>query len=170
MTANDEIGGSSLFGRSVALSDDRSTALIGGPYDNSEVGRRGCLPDRRSAQVKAALVKALAISGRAAKIAQLLKHGGYTVSFTALSAGHLVIGWYFVPKGAHLTKATKPTLVATAIVTVRRAGKTAVKIALTGKGRQLLKHSKRLKPTAKGSFTPPSAATTSTTKTITLTR
>lgn len=37
LTANDETG-SSHFGRSVALSDDGSTALIGGPNDDSNVG------------------------------------------------------------------------------------------------------------------------------------
>ena len=86
-----------------------------------------------SSQVKAALLKALAVSGQAAKIAQLLKHGGLVIAFTAPSAGHLVISWYMVPKGAHLTKSKQPVLVATGSVTFHGAGKAKVKIALTGK-------------------------------------
>ena len=121
-------------------------------------------------QVKAALVKALAVSGRAARIAQLLKHGGFVLTFTAPSAGHLVISWYLVPKGAHLAKAKKPVLVATARVTFHNAGKTKVKVTLTSKGRKLLKGSKHLKLTAKAGFTPAGGTMTSTTRPISLTR
>lgn len=120
-------------------------------------------------QVKAALAQSLIVSGKTARIAQLLKHGGYLVSFTAPSPGHLVIRWYFVPKGAHLAKAKqKPVLVATASVTFHQAGKAKLKITLTGKGRKLLKTAKHLKLTEKGSFTPAGGTTTSTTKTFTL--
>jgi adhesin/invasin len=119
-------------------------------------------------QVKAALVKGLAASGPGAKIPQLLKHAGYVVSFTTPSAGHLVISWYFVPKGARLAKARKPTLVATASVIFHKQGKTKVKITLTGEGRKLLKGAKHVKLTAKGSFTPAGGTTTITTQTINL--
>lgn len=119
-----------------------------------------------SGQVTSALVKTLAVSGKAAKIGQLLKSGGYVVSFSAPSAGHLVIGWYLVPKGAHLAKAKKPTLVATASVTFHHAGKAKVKISLTSKGRKLLKGPKHLRLTAKGSFTPAGGTPTSTTRSI----
>ena len=73
------------------------------------------------------------MSGQAAKIAQLLKHGGLVIAFTAPSAGHLVISWYMVPKGAHLTKSKQPVLVATGSVTFHGAGKAKVKIALTAR-------------------------------------
>jgi len=120
-------------------------------------------------QVKAALAKALAVSGRAAKIAQLLKHGGCVVSFSAPSYGRLVISWYLVPKGAHLAKAKK-VLVATASVTFHHAGKAKVKITLTAKGRRLLKGAKHVKLTAKSSFTPAGGSKTSTTRAINLKR
>ena len=92
------------------------------------------------------------------------------VSFSAPSAGHLVISWYLVPKGAHLAKAKKPVLVATASVTFHHAGKAKVKITLTAKGRRLLKGAKHLKLTAKGSFTPAGGSKTSTTRAINLKR
>ena len=120
-------------------------------------------------QIKAALAQSLAVSGKTARIAQLLKHGGYTGSFTAPSPGHLVISWYFVPKGAPLVKAKqKPVLVATASVTFHQAGKAKLKITLTRKGRKLLKGAGHLKLTEKGSFTPAGGTMTSTTKTFTL--
>lgn len=123
-----------------------------------------------SAQVRAALVRALAAAGPAATLGQLLEEGGFVASINAPSPGQLLISWYLVPKGAHLTKAKQPTLVATVRSTLKHAGKAKVKIALTRKGRKLLKAAKRIKLTAKGSFTPAGAPTTSTTKAITLKR
>jgi hypothetical protein len=123
-----------------------------------------------SRQVKAALVKALAATGPAARLGQLLKHGGLVASINAPSAGRLLISWYLVPKGAHLTKAKQPTLVATVRAALKQAGKAKVKIALTRKGRKLLRSATRIKLTAKGSFTPTGASTTTTTRAITLKR
>ena len=80
--------------------------------------------------------------------------GGYTFSFTAPSAGHLMISWYYVPKGAHLAKAKKPELVAAAGATFHHAGKAHVKLTLTGKGRKLLRGAKHLKLTTKARFAP----------------
>jgi hypothetical protein len=53
---------------------------------------------------------------------------------------------------------------------LKQAGKAKVKIALTRKGRKVLKPAQRIKLTAKGSFTPTGASTTTTTKAITLKR
>ncbi len=58
-------------------------------------------------QVYAALGSLLSLSGSAAEIPKLLHNGGYSMSFTAPSAGRLVVYWYFVPKGAHIAKAGK---------------------------------------------------------------
>jgi hypothetical protein len=121
-------------------------------------------------QVKAALVKALTATGPAAKLGRLLKHGGLVTSINAPSAGKLLISWYLVPNGAHLTKAKQPTRVARVRTTLKQAGKAKVKIALTRKGRKLLKPATRIELTAKGSFTPTGAATTTTTRAITLKR
>ena len=98
------------------------------------------------------------------------KHGGYSFSFIAPSAGRLVISWYFVPKGAHRTKAKKPVLVARSSVVRHKAGRAKIKIVLTVKGRKLLKGVRHLTLTAKGTFTPTGQAATSTTKTFTLKR
>jgi hypothetical protein len=122
------------------------------------------------AQVKAALSRVLTPRGKAAMIGRLLKHGGYSFSFTAPSAGRLVIRWYLVRKGAHVAKAKKPVLVASANVVLHKAGKATIKVSLTGKGRKLLKHAKRIKLIAKATFTPAGGTATSTTKTITLKR
>lgn len=121
------------------------------------------------AQVKAALLAGLAVSGRTATIARLLRNGGYASVFNAPSAGRLIIHWYYVPKGAHLATVQRPELVASANVSLRQAGKTKLKIRLTTKGRHMLKHAaKHLRLTAKGSFTPAGDTTTSTTKAITV--
>ena len=93
--------------------------------------------------------------GQAAKIAALLKSHEYVLSFKALSAGRVVIDWYYLPTGAHLASAKpRPVLIADGRATFSRAGTLKLKIKLTAKGKQLLKHAKRLKLTAKGTFTP----------------
>jgi hypothetical protein len=121
-----------------------------------------------TAQVKAALSRVLKPRGKAAKIGHLLRDRGYTFSFTAPSAGRLVIGWYLVPKGAQLAKAKKPLLAASASVVFDKAQKATIKVSLTGKGRKLLKNAKRVKLTARATFTPAGGTATSLTKTITL--
>jgi hypothetical protein len=107
------------------------------------------------AQIKSLLLKLLAPHGSRAKIAALLSHGGYAASFTAPSAGRLSIGWYFVPKGAHLARAAKPTLIGRASANLHHAGRRIkLKIKLTSKGAKALKGTKRLTVTGKGTFTP----------------
>ena len=124
-----------------------------------------------SGQVRTLLSKVLILHGKAAKIKALLKHGGYSVSISAPSAGRLVIKWYLVPKGAHIAKAKKtPVVVASVSFVFRTAGIAKIKIVLTGNGRRLLKRAGHLKLTAKGSFTPAGQQTTSASKTITLRR
>jgi hypothetical protein len=106
------------------------------------------------AQVLAALSAALSPHGKNAKIGALLKHGGYTFTFTAPSAGVVAISWYFVPTGAHLTKAAKPVKLAAGHASFTQPGTGKVKVRLTRAGKRLLKHARRLKVTSKASFTP----------------
>jgi hypothetical protein len=106
-----------------------------------------------AARVRSALTNQLAPSGKSAKLANLLKTGGYTFSFSAPAAGSVVISWYEVPKGAHLSSA-RPILVATGSANAAKVGAVKVKIKLTTKGKQLLRHVRSMKLTAKGSFTP----------------
>jgi Bacterial Ig-like domain (group 3)/PKD domain len=112
-------------------------------------------------QVKAALSKVLAPSGKAAKLKAILKTGGYSFSFTAPSAGKLVIDWFTTVKG-------KQVLVASASAEFHAAGKTKVRLKLTSKGRELLKAHKSVKITAKATFTPTGGVPTQSTRTTTL--
>lgn len=111
-----------------------------------------------------ALVKTLTPTGRAAKIAAILKTGGYTVKFSAPGRGALALSWYYVPKGAKVARAKKakpkPVLVTTGHRTVTAKAKVTLKVKLTAKGRAMLKKVKKghkLKLTAKGAFRPTGA-------------
>ncbi len=109
-----------------------------------------------SAQLKASLFSQLIPTGKTAKISSLSKKHSYSYSFTAKSAGTLAINWYFLPKGAHLARNTKPkpVLEASGRLTFSAPATKKLTIRLTGKGVSLLKHRKSVKLTAKGSFTP----------------
>lgn len=71
------------------------------------------------AQVRARLLQHLVPTGKDAKIAAVLKQGGYVYTLRTLrtlSGGRLAIGWFYVPKGSNLNRANhkpKPTLIAT---------------------------------------------------------
>ena len=55
------------------------------------------------ARLRASLLSQLGVHGKAAKIGHVLKHG-YALKFTALEAGTATIQWFFLPKGAHVSK------------------------------------------------------------------
>jgi hypothetical protein len=100
-----------------------------------------------------ALTNALFPSGMSARISGLLKANGWGVSFAAPWPGELVINWYEVPKGAHLSKKPHPTLVASGRASFTTDSQTRkVTIRLTAKGQRLLKKAKRISLTAKGAF------------------
>lgn len=103
-----------------------------------------------AAELKEMLVKLLVPAGKNAKINALLKHDGYSLSFSALANSQITVSWYLVPRGAHLASA-KPTLVARGAVSPSAAGTAKIVIRLTGPGRALLKHASELKLTAQGS-------------------
>jgi hypothetical protein len=118
-----------------------------------------------SAQITTLLLAQLAPGGKSASISSLLKHGGLPMSFKALEAGSLVIGWYEVPAGAKLAKAKpKPVLVAKGQAVFSAAGMETVKVKLTAAGRSLLKRSSHLKLVGKATFTPTGKAPISTTR------
>jgi hypothetical protein len=125
-----------------------------------------------AAQIKRSLSAELVPHGKAAKIAAILRAGGYTVSFKALCAGNAELKWYLVPPHAHLTtgKTPQPLLVATGKLTFPNARTSSLKVKLTPAGKQLLNHANSMKLTAKGSFTPTGKHAIVTTKTFTLTR
>jgi hypothetical protein len=107
-------------------------------------------------QVKTSLLDQLVPSGKAATITALLKHDGLAMTFRALEAGTLVVGWYEVASGAKPAKHGKarPVLVGSGQMSFPGAGTGKIKVRLTAAGRRLLKHSKRLTLEAKEAFTP----------------
>ena len=124
-----------------------------------------------AAQIAALLKQQLTPTGKAAKIAALLKTGGLTVKLRALEPGTAVINWYQLPPGAKRSNAkARPVLAASGQVTFSAAGTMKLKIKLTATGRRLLKRSKRLKLTAKGTFTPLGQPVVTATKTFVLKR
>jgi hypothetical protein len=109
-----------------------------------------------SAQVTALLREQLVPSGKTASIGSLLKHGGMSLPFTAPASGTVTMEWFEVPAGAKLagkTKAkAKAVLVAKGQSSFVNTRPGVVKMRLTTAGRKLLKHSKRIRLEAKGTF------------------
>jgi hypothetical protein len=113
------------------------------------------------------LSKILGPHGKLARIAAILKHHGFTFSFKAPSGGQLQVSWYLVPKGANIA-AAKPVLAARGKVRFKKAGTVKITVNLTAKGKSLLKLSRKLKLTAKGTYTPTGQKPVSKLKTFTL--
>lgn len=114
-----------------------------------------------SKQMLAALAHALTPRGSGAKIAAILKVGGYAVRVRLLRAGTETITWYEVPKGAHVAAGRKakpkPIVVATGTRRLTKAGTATLRLKLTRRGKALLRkvaRGRRLALTAKASFTP----------------
>ncbi len=106
------------------------------------------------AQIRAQLFDQLAPTGKGSTIAALLANRGYTFWFHALGGGRVVISWYYLPSGATLSRATlRPVLVATGKATFLKAGPAKLTIKLTPAGRRMLTAAKRLKLTARGTYT-----------------
>jgi hypothetical protein len=101
--------------------------------------------------------------GRAATIGALFAYG-YPLRFRALTAGAAEVEWYRSQKGA------KPVLIASGRRTFAAAGTATIAIQLTAAGRKELLRAKRLALTAKGTFTPVSAAPIIATRSFTLRR
>jgi hypothetical protein len=106
-----------------------------------------------AAQIKASLLRQLTPHGKASRIGALLRHGGYTFSFHALTGGTVVIRWH----SGHV-------LVAVGKVKFTRAGNAKLTIKLTKAGRRLLREAKRATLTANGAFTPVARPTISAAK------
>jgi hypothetical protein len=125
-----------------------------------------------STQLKALLLANLTPSPKTAKTASLLRSGGYSLTFKAPEAGTLTIAWYELPPGAKLAKKIKPKpiLVATGQVKFSATGTKTLELKLTAAGKALLKRSKQLTLTAKGTFTPSGKAPVGATKPFTLER
>jgi uncharacterized repeat protein (TIGR02543 family) len=163
-TGGGSTAGGSTAGGSTAGGSTGGGGTGGGSGGGGVLGSRTVVVS--SAQVAVLLAGTLTPSGKGARITALLKSGGFAVVFKALEAGTAVIDWYQVPPGAKLAEEarSKPVLVAAGHLTFSGAGSATIKIKLTAAGKRLLKHAKKLKLTAKGTFAPtgktPVAATT----------
>ena len=120
-----------------------------------------------AAQIRALLWSVLAPVGKNAKIADLLRRGGYTVALNTPSAGELVVSWYLVPKGARLTR-RRPVLMAAGRLSFPKSGRVELTIRVTSTGRALLRHARQIKLTADGRYTPSGEGVVETTKVFTL--
>ncbi len=109
--------------------------------------------------------------GKAASIKALLKSGGYTATFKAPGGGRLVVSWYDVPHGAHVSRAkAKPVLLATATASFAAAGTNDLKVKLTAAGKRLLRKAKRATLTQRAVFAATGGATLTKLRTLTLHR
>jgi hypothetical protein len=99
-------------------------------------------------KVRALLLSVLAAKGKAGTIRGVLKHGGYTFSFAAPSAGRLVISWYSAPSHG------RQILVGTVALVFHNSGHARAVVFLTASGRRLLSGARSMKLVAKGAFTP----------------
>jgi hypothetical protein len=150
-------------GASVGVTVTASNAAGSAVASSAEVGPIG----PSAAAIRTLLSKILAPKGKPAKLSAIRKRGGYSLTFTASSAGKLTVSWYAFRKGAHLA-ATKPQLVASGKASFSKPGKVTLLVKLSAKGKLLLKHSHKLKLTAKGSYTPTGGSAISAIKSFTL--
>jgi beta-galactosidase len=123
-------------------------------------------------QLRTALSAALSPRGQGARIAKLLRNGGYEFTFRAPFAGKLEIEWQALPAGtstAHKRHLRSRPL-AHAMVVTRKAGAVPVDIKLTGLGRRLLRHSSHQQLLATARFTPSGRRTATFSQVITLRR
>ena len=112
-----------------------------------------------AAAIKASLRRQITPGAMTAALTTLVRKHEALLPFTALTAGRLVISWYYVPSGARLASTShgpRPSraLVASGKVQFSSAGTRTIGVKLTTVGRRLLAHAKRLKLTAEARFTP----------------
>lgn len=114
-----------------------------------------------AAELRASLLAQLTPSGKNAKIAAVRKRKGYRYSFRALTAGALVINWYFLPPGAHVSRKgkpkPKPVLFATGHTSFQAPGTKSITVTLSANGLKMLRHRGSIALSAKGTFSPPGA-------------
>jgi hypothetical protein len=135
------------------------TVIAHSPQGSSAAQSREVGPVYPSLRTLDALLDKLLIPhGRAAALGSVRRHG-LRVTITAPSAGKLVLSWYYLPKGASLTRhrrgAPKPVLIAVVTVTFSRPSqRKTVTIRLTRAGVQRLAKARQLSLIAQGGFLP----------------
>ena len=144
------------------------TSCVAGGEDKTGKGVVVDIGSTPPATPAAAVNQSLAVSGPSASISAILAAGGFPASVGAPSAGTMKVVWYYLPPGARLARVSKPVVVAQGSKSFATAGSATLKLRLTSAGRKLLKHSKRVKLTAVGSFAPKHGKTATKRKSITL--
>jgi hypothetical protein len=117
-----------------------------------------------AAQIRALLRTEITPHGKRGRIPRLLDGGGYRLAFRALTAGTAKVRWYRIRKGR------KPILIASGKQRFAAAGVATLTVKLTRAGRRRLRHAKRLRLTAKGTFTRPAGGAVSAARRFTLRR
>ena len=116
------------------------------------------------------MAKQLVPVGKAAKIAALLKNGGFTFRFRTLTGGRLEIDWYSMARAQRGKAKVKPVLVAIGKATFSKAGLVKFTIRLTRTGGRMLKPAGSVTLIADGIYVPTSNAAVTATNTFTLRR
>lgn len=80
-----------------------------------------------------------------------MQRSSYAVRFTAPSTGKLEIDWYRVAPGRH--RRPQRILVASARVSVKRAGTVTAEVRLTRRGRALPRNARSIRVTVDARFT-----------------
>ena len=121
-----------------------------------------------TATIEALLRHVLEPKGKPAKIGALLKNGGYRFSFKAPSTGRLRISWNLPSKVASdASKLLHPPEAGLSVI-FHKPGTAKLKVLLSGTGRHLLRHAKKLKLVATGVFTVSAGNTGTASKAFTL--
>jgi hypothetical protein len=106
------------------------------------------------AKVLALLSAVGAPSGAAAKIAAILKRGGFTYALRAPGAGTASSSWYAVPVSGRAARASARVLVASGSTRFTKSGRGRLKVKLSRAGRRLLKGARSLRLTSTAAFKP----------------
>jgi hypothetical protein len=110
------------------------------------------------AQIRALLRSQITPHGRAGRIGALLKRG-YRLPFRALLAGRATVAWYH-----------HRVLIASGRRTFAAAGRATIVMRLAPAGRRQLRHARKLRLRARGTFTPVAAAPLTAARRFTLRR
>ncbi len=144
----------------VAASPLPGTGVLGSSTQSVSVSR-----------VAALLKKALAPSGKLAKIASLTRSGSTTVTFAAPQAGSVSISWFLTGARASSARgaAAKRLLVAVGHKAFAKAGSGRIAIVLTSAGKRALRGRTHATLTANGMFRRAGASAVTVSKTFVLT-
>lgn len=123
------------------------------------------------ASVRAALAAILVPTGKRARITEILRMSEYTVRFRAPAGGKLTISWYSLSEHRRARSISRQrVLVASQTAHLHAAGPAEVKIRLSRRGRDLLRHAHHQRLTVEASFTPTNQPTISASRAIDLRR